>query len=64
MGEFLILPQTFVDYVNRCKKIPVPMGDHIESLQSAIELVCLEASMERSDGRHRSDLDPGSAPQS
>ena len=45
MGDFFILPRAFVEYVEEFKRIPIPEGVQLESLQAMVEVVCLEAAL-------------------
>jgi hypothetical protein len=58
MSEFLMLPKDFIDYVAELKQIPIPTGTHVDCLQSAIELVCLEVSMGTSEKTDCPPQDP------
>jgi hypothetical protein len=42
----LILPDAFVRYVVAFRRLPVPIDSSIEELQSVVETVCLNASVE------------------
>lgn len=46
MSEFLILPDAFIRYVVAFRRIPVPIDSSIKDLQSVVETVCLNASVE------------------
>ena len=48
MAEFLVLPNTFIEYVSQFRRIPIPPDTHLETLRSEIELVCLEIAIRAS----------------
>jgi len=46
LSQFFILPEAFLRYVAEFKRIPVPLDIQPDTLQSLVETVCLEASIE------------------
>ncbi len=45
MAEFLILPDDFVEYVTRFRRLPIPPDADAQSFRSVVEAVCLETTM-------------------
>jgi hypothetical protein len=46
MSEYLILPDAFIRYVVAFRRLPVPIDSSIADVQSIVETVCLDASVE------------------
>jgi hypothetical protein len=46
VAEFVMLPKAFITYVNAAKRLPVSIDISVETLQTVIETVCLEASVD------------------